>query len=79
MLSCWELEPDNRPTFSNLVGMLSQMLETMADYLDIGNVNNLVGESHDQGAINSVPESEIHIVKQSQPADIQTASKETRL
>ena len=77
MLSCWELEPDNRPTFSNLVGMLSHMLETMADYLDIGAVNNLVGESHDQSAINSVPDSEIH--KQSQPADIQTASKETRL
>ena len=36
MLSCWELEPDSRPTFSNLVSSLSQLLETMAEYMDVG-------------------------------------------
>ena len=36
MLQCWEFDPKNRPTFSNLVQSLSQSLETMAGYMDIG-------------------------------------------
>ena len=36
MLHCWELEPKHRPTFSEVVNSLSQSLETMADYMDIG-------------------------------------------
>ena len=36
MLHCWEREPQNRPTFSNFVESLSQSLEAMADYMDIG-------------------------------------------
>ena len=35
MLRCWELEPEGRPTFSDIVISLSESLETMADYLDI--------------------------------------------
>ena len=36
MLQCWKASSAERPTFSNLVKMLSQSLELMADYLYIG-------------------------------------------
>ena len=32
---CWELEPQGRPSFSDLVSSLSQSLETMAGYMDV--------------------------------------------
>ena len=36
VLQCWELEPVNRPTFANIVGALSDSLQAMAGYLDVG-------------------------------------------
>ena len=36
MLQCWELEPVNRPRFANIVSTLSDSLEAMAGYVDIG-------------------------------------------
>ena len=33
---CWEMDPDKRPSFSTLVESISETLERMADYLDIG-------------------------------------------
>ena len=35
-MQCWELEPVNRPTFANIVSVLSDSLQAMAGYLDIG-------------------------------------------
>ena len=40
MLQCWDPEPQSRPTFSDIVATLSQSLEAMADYLDIGAFSN---------------------------------------
>ena len=35
MLSCWEMESGQRPSFSTLVKMISNLLEVIADYLPV--------------------------------------------
>ena len=35
MLKCWQHSPDDRPTFSALVEQISQVMEPLADYLDV--------------------------------------------
>ena len=36
MMTCWELEPEKRQSFSSLVNTLSESLEDMADYIHVG-------------------------------------------
>ena len=36
MMSCWVMEPGNRPSFPDLVHTLSKSLEDMAGYLPVG-------------------------------------------
>ena len=40
MKSCWSLGPKGRPTFQDLVGMLSRLLEMSSDYLDLSQASN---------------------------------------
>ena len=34
MLSCWEQDPDRRPTFSNVVTSVEKIIAPLADYMD---------------------------------------------
>ena len=36
MKKCWEMEPDNRPSFKELYTTTSQYIEQIAGYLDLG-------------------------------------------
>ena len=40
MQCCWEIEPDDRPSFATLVKDLSKSLEKQAGYLRVGAFTN---------------------------------------
>ena len=52
MQHCWELDPKSRPSFSDLVSSLSQSLEAMAGYIDVGAFGQL--QVH-ESALESAP------------------------
>ena len=35
MLSCWDADPEQRPTFTQLVTTITSVLDPLADYLDV--------------------------------------------
>ena len=35
MLSCWDVDPEQRPTFTQLVTTITSVLDPLADYLDV--------------------------------------------
>ena len=35
IVQCWEQNPDDRPTFTDLVGTISTLLEEIAGYMDL--------------------------------------------
>ena len=80
MLNCWQLEPNSRPTFSNLVDLLSQKLETTADYMDIGHVDGHSQPVEYSGPSSAAPDNRNlsnEIQDQSQPPTDETVCEET--
>ena len=39
MFKCWHIDPDERPIFSELVGLMSQKLGRMAGYMDVSTLD----------------------------------------
>ena len=45
MLKCWEEDAEKRPSFSQLVTVISTILEEMAGYLDLGSTPSAYHEA----------------------------------
>ena len=45
MLKCWEEDAEKRPSFSQLVTVISTILEEMAGYLDLGSTPSAYSEA----------------------------------
>ena len=52
MKSCWQEQPEERPTFSELVTVISTTLVGMVDYLDL---NSLALSSGDSDTVSVLP------------------------
>ena len=57
MFRCWHTDPEERQTFSELVRIMSQMLLTMADYLDVSTFGELE-EEREESNVNGVDDDE---------------------
>ena len=55
MLKCWHGDPEERPTFSELVSLMSLTLEGLAGYMDVSTFGKLEAhgeDPHDEGTCN---------------------------
>ena len=57
MFRCWHTDPEERQTFSELVRILSQMLLSMADYLDVSTFGE-PEENREESNVNGVDDDE---------------------
>ena len=72
MLSCWDVDPEQRPTFAQLVTTITSVLDPLADYLDV--TTFVTGEEQEtETAImeSQVVESDEEASKEENNADLQ--------
>ena len=55
MMSCWDADPEQRPTFAQLVTTITSVLDPLADYLDVSTF--ITGEG--QEAETTIEESQV--------------------
>ncbi len=60
MLSCWSGDPTERPTFSGLVGTLSQKLSSMACYMDLNTISTLGTWEDNETSENAEAVADVH-------------------
>ena len=73
MLKCWHGDPEERPTFSELVSLMSQTLESFAGYMDVSTFGKL--EVHCEDPHNEGPSDEG--TNEEDPHDEATHGEET--
>ena len=81
MQHCWELDPKSRPSFSDLVSSLSQSLEAMAGYIDVGTFGQLlVRESALEIEPGEIEEQRLPVKKESKEEEaVEVKSEETSM
>jgi len=47
MSKCWYVDPIERPTFSELLSSMSQILASLADYVDVFTFGEMEAQSKD--------------------------------
>ena len=77
MLQCLDSQPENRPTFSNIVGSLSQSLVAIAGYLEIVGLGETIKQLED---LDSKEKDQSHYEEdESQEVVVGTTYEETSL
>ena len=56
MSKCWYVQPNERTTFSELVNSLSQILGSLADYMDVFTFGKMEAQSKDLAGDTEVTE-----------------------
>ena len=60
MFKCWHADPTERPTFSELVTLMSQMLGSLAGYMDVFTFGELeLHTGEESGGSTEVEEDEL--------------------
>ena len=73
MLSCWDADPEQRPTFAQLVTRITSVLDLLADYLDV--TTFVTGE---QEAETTIVECEIVKGEEASQEEWQTADRDVQ-
>ena len=59
MSKCWHVDPNERPTFSELILSMSQTLASLADYMDVFTFGKIEAQSKDLASDTEVTEDKL--------------------